>query len=409
MSSFSIPLTGLEAASSSLDTIANNLSNMNTTAFKSQTASFADLFYQQIGGAGNGDPIEVGGGVQVNATDTDFSSGSLNPADSSADMAIDGNGFFVVQNSAGSTFLTRDGSFSTDADGNLVTQGGLSVMGYPAQDGVINTSSSLSPIQIPENAVESPSASKNFSFTANLDSSAAVGTSTSIPVTAYDSLGQQQNVTIKLTKTATNTWSYSISLPSGASTSGSGLTGTLTFNSSGNLVSPSSNISNIDFTGLSDGASNLSMNWNLYGSNGTSNISQVATTTSCSASTTDGYASGNYSGFSVSSDGVVSVEFSNGRTQAVGQVALASVANDQGLKIDGNNLYETTLASGNTAIGQAGTGTLGDIKDSELEGSNVNISTDFSNLVVAQNAYEASSKAITTFDHVDQDTINMIS
>lgn len=409
MSSFSIPLTGLEAASSALDTIANNLSNMNTTAFKSQTASFADLIYQQVGASGNGDPIELGGGVQVNATDTDFSGGSLNPAGSATDMAIDGNGFFIVQNGNGTTSLTRDGSFSTNANGDLVTQGGLAVMGYPAQNGVIDASSGLAPIQLPENQVESAQASSNFSLTGNLDSSAAVGATASMPVTVYDSLGQQQNVTINFTKTAANSWSYNISLPSGAATGGSGLTGTLTFNSSGNLVSPSSNVSNISFTGLSDGASSLNMTWNLFGSNQTSNMSQVATATTCSPSTTDGYASGNYTGFSVGSSGIISAQFSNGRTQAIGQVALANVSNDQGLQIEGGNLYQTTLASGNSSVGIAGTGTLGDIEGSELEGSNVNISTEFANLVVAQNSYEASSKAITTFDHVDQDTINMIS
>jgi flagellar hook protein FlgE len=408
MSSFSIPLTGLEASSTALDTVANNLSNMNTTAFKSQQASFGDLFYQQIGNSGSGDPLEVGAGVQVAATNTNFAQGSVSATGNATDVALNGSGFFVVQNSDGTSAYTRDGNFTLTSNGDLTTQGGQAVLGYPAANGVVNTNAALNAIQIPVGQVEQPSATQNFGLTANLNSSAAVGTNFTAQVPMYDSLGQPQNVNISFTKTAANTWNYSLALPAGASTGGTGLTGTLQFDSNGNLTSPAANLTGISFTGLTDGASSMSLNWNLYNSNGTGTITQVDTTSGYSATTQDGYPSGQYTGFTIGSDGKVSAQFSNGRTQAVGQLALASITNEQGLKLEGGDLYQTTLASGGASIGLAGSAGLGTVQDSALEGSNVNISTEFSNLVVAQNAYEASSKALTTFDQVAQDTINII-
>ena len=124
MSSFSIPLTGLESSSTALNTIANNLSNMNTIAFKSQDVSFSDLFYQQIGSSGSGDPLELGAGTQVAATSTDFTEGSINSTGNATDVALDGNGFFVLQD-GGSTLYTRDGSFALSSTGALTSQGGL--------------------------------------------------------------------------------------------------------------------------------------------------------------------------------------------------------------------------------------------------------------------------------------------
>src|SRR5215475_9343372 len=149
MASFSIPLTGLNADSMALNTIANDLSNMNTTAFKAQTTNFADLFYQQIGFAGSGNPIQVGAGVKVATNATDFTQGSVSSTGSSTDVAINGNGFFVLDSGRGSTEYTRAGNFSMTSSGDLVTTNGLSVTGYPAVNGVVNTSAPLAPINIP--------------------------------------------------------------------------------------------------------------------------------------------------------------------------------------------------------------------------------------------------------------------
>jgi len=407
MSSFSIPLTGLESSSTALNTIANNLANMNTTAFKSQNVSFSDLFYQEIGSSGSGDPLEVGAGTQVAATSTDFTEGSINSTGSANDVAIDGNGFFVLQN-GGSTLYTRDGSFTLSNNGALTSQAGFQVMGYPSINGAVNTNAPLSPIQIPVGQAQQPVGTSNFSMTANLDASAAVGTSVPAQVTLYDSLGVSHAATIDFTKTGANTWNYNISLPAGDATGGANLTGSVTFDSNGNLILPASNVAGIGFTGLADGASNMTLNWNLYGSNNQPTLTQFATASDVSTTFQDGYASGEYTGYTIDSNGLVSAHFSNGETSAVGQLALANVTNLNGLQILGGNNYETTLASGPASVGVAGGGGLGTFQDEALEQSNVNISTQFSNLIVAQQAYEASSKAVTTYDTVSQDTINMI-
>ena len=214
MASFYTPLSGLNADSTALNTIADNLSNMGTTAFKSQKTNFSDLFYQQVGTQGSGDAIQVGGGVKVASNSIDFTQGSYDTSGTtSSDVALDGNGFFVVCN-GGTNLLTRDGTFTQDANGNLVTAGGLNVMGYPALKGVVNTSGNLVPITIPVTGdVQQPQATTTFGMTANLDSTAAIGATVRGQVGVYDSLGNSYEATVNYTKTGTNQWSYSISLP----------------------------------------------------------------------------------------------------------------------------------------------------------------------------------------------------
>jgi flagellar hook protein FlgE len=185
-------------------------------------------------------------------------------------------------------------------------------------------------------------------------------------------------------------------------------TGTLIFNSSGNLVIPATDISGITFSGLSDGAATMNLSFNLFGANGTGNISQTAAASSTSATSQNGYASGQYESFAINSSGVITATYSNGQTQNVGQLAVATVSNEQGLVDMGSTEYQTTTASGTASVGIAGTGGRGTIDGSSLEASNVNISAEFSDLIVAQRAFEANSKAVTTFDTVTQETINMI-
>src|ERR1700761_5105985 len=171
MASFYIPLTGLTSDSTALNTIANDLANMNTTGFKSQSVNFSDLFYQQIGSTGSGDPIQRGSGTQVASIETDFSTGSPNSTGVDTDVALQGDGFFVVANGA-TQYLTRAGNFSTDSSGNLITANGLSVMGYPAANGVVNTNAPLTPVNIPVGTVQQPQQTTTLNMTANLDAAA---------------------------------------------------------------------------------------------------------------------------------------------------------------------------------------------------------------------------------------------
>jgi flagellar hook protein FlgE len=322
-------------------------------------------------------------------------------------MALAGNGFFVVQQS-GVQSLTRAGNFQLSSNGSLITQDGQQVMGYAAVNGVVNQNSSLTPITIPVGLNEGAQATQNFSVTTNLNSGATVGTSFSTPVQIFDSLGQSHQATVSYTKTATNTWSYSVALPAGDAGAPTNNTGTLTFDTSGNLLSPSGSVNNITFPGLTDGASDLSFNWNLNNSSGTPTISQLASASSNTGSLQDGFTSGVYQSFVVDSSGVITAQFSNGRTSTIGQLAVATVANTAGLTASGGNNFATTAASGLASVGVAGAGGRGTLDDGALEQSNVNISTEFSNLIVAQRAFEANSKTVTTFDTVSQDVLAMV-
>jgi len=509
MASFYIPLTGLNADSTALNTIANDLSNMNTTAFKAQTTNFSDLFYQQMGTTGSGDSIQVGGGVQVASNATNFTQGSINSTSVATDAAVNGNGFFVL-NDGGSNILTRAGDFSLASNGDLIASDGFNVMGYPAVNGVVNPNAALTAVNIPESQVEPPKATTTFGMTATLDSATAVGGSVPGQVQVFDSLGKSYEATVTYTNTGINAWSYSVSMPdtlaansstvagvttnlynfgssgatqatvdpgtnlsitgptaaatatitaptvvpgesvatyaadlqaavtaahivgvtvtstvggqlsiagAGITTSGSVIqdpvasanaTGALTFDSSGNLVSPAADVSGISFAGLSDGSATLNMTWNILGPSGAPTISQVNAKSAISATMQNGYSSGEYQSFSIGSDGTVTATYSNGQKQAVGQLALANVANLQGLQDLGNSEYTTTLASGTASVGVSGSDGLGTLQGGAIEESNVNISAEFSDLIIAQRAFEANSKTVTTFDTITQETINMI-
>ncbi|MEO6909321.1 MAG: flagellar hook-basal body complex protein, partial [Edaphobacter sp.] len=275
MGSFSTALSGLSADSVALNTIGNNLANLNTTAFKKQTTQFEDLFYQQIGQNGANDALQVGVGTKVSSTSTSYLQGSINPTGNSTDMAIGGDGFFVVQQN-GVQSLTRAGDFQLDSSGNLTTTEGESVMGYNAVNGVISGSSSLAPLTLPTGATESAKATQNFSLTANLNAGAALGTPFATSVQVYDSLGQTHQATISFTKTAANTWAYSVALPPGDFTGvATNNTGTMTFDSTGKLTSPTGTLAAITFPGLPNGASDLSFNWNLDDAAGNPTISQT--------------------------------------------------------------------------------------------------------------------------------------
>lgn len=408
MGNFSIALSGLKADSVALNTIGNNLANLNTTAFKGQSTTFENLFYQQIGESGSGDAIQTGAGVKVSGTSTNFLQGSLLPTTDSKDMALAGDGFFVVQQN-GVQSLTRAGNFKLDSSGNLTTVDGQQVMGYAAVNGVVNQNAGLQAIKIPVGANEAAQATGNFSVTANLNASATVGTTFATPVPVFDSLGSSHQATVTYTKTGTNTWGYSVALPAGDATGvPTNNTGTLTFDTTGKLISPAGSVSNITFPGMADGASDMSFNWKLYDGSGNPTIGQLAASSTNNGAIQDGFTSGVYQSFTADSSGVITAQFSNGRTSTIGQVAVATVANTAGLTVTGNNNFRTTAASGLASVGVAGTGGRGSVTDDALEQSNIDISTEFSSLIVAQRAFEANSKTVTTFDTVTQDTLSMI-
>jgi flagellar hook protein FlgE len=398
MPSFATALTGLESNNTALNTIANNLANMSTIGYKDQTDQFSTLFYQQLNSGVNGG-VQVGVGTQIATTETDFSNGSPTPTAQATDMALQGNGFFVI-NDHGQQEITRAGDFVLSQSGALQTTSGASVMGYPASNGSITLGSGVQPIALPLGQTMASKQTGTMNIQANLDASAPVDTSVPAPVTLYDSLGAAHQATV--TKTGTNTWSYNIALPAGDAAGTAGTTGTLTFDGAGNLTNPTGTIGGMSFTGLTDGASNMSFSWNL------NSLTQTASSSNVAGATQDGYGSGSYQGFSVDGNGIVQANFNNGQSQVVGQVAVATVANMQGLQATNNTAYLATQASGPIIIGTPGTAGRGTIEDKALESSNVDVSTEFSALIVAQRAFEANSKSVTTFDQATQEAINMI-
>jgi flagellar hook protein FlgE len=418
MPSFATALSGLESNNTALNTIANNLANMNTVGYKDQTDQFSTLFYQQLNGGVNGG-VQVGVGTQVATTETDFSNGAPTSTGQATDMALQGNGFFVIDDN-GQQELTRAGDFVLSNNGALQTTSGASVMGYPALNGSISVGTGVQPIIVPLGQTLAAKQTGSMNIQANLDASAAVGVGTSVPapVTLYDSLGAAHQATVTFTKTAANTWSYTVALPAGEATGVAGpTTGTLNFDTSGNLtgatdasgnpISTTGTISGISFTGLSDGAADMSFSWNLNGAAGSS-ITQTASSSNVAGTTQDGYASGSYQDFSVDGNGIVEASFSNGQKEMIGQVAVATVSNQQGLQATNNTAFLATLASGPAVIGTAGNAGRGTIEGAALESSNVDVSTEFSALIVAQRAFEANSKSVTTFDQATQEAINMI-
>lgn len=411
MSGFSIPLSGLAASSSALNVIANNLANLNTDGYKEQSLNFASIFNQVQGTSGNGDPIQIGNGVQVEGKVANFSNGNITSTGIASNMAIQGNGFFVVQGN-GQMSYTRAGNFTVNADGYLCTPQGQLLMGYPAVNGVVSSNSGMEPLMVTQAGIIPASATTNFHMTTNLNAGASIGDTLNSPITVYDSLGEPHVLNVQFTNTAPNTWNYSITLPA-ADTGGTGAatqvsSGTLNFNSSGVLTSPTGAVTGINLTGLADGAAPMTLSWDLSDNAGNPLITQQYAASATSATAENGYAAGTLTGYSVLADGTVQGEFSNGQTLALGQVAIASFANNQGLIASGGNDYLASFASGAPVNGLAGVGGNGTITSSAVESSNVDLATEFSNMIVAQQGYEANAKVLTTFNQVSQATLQMI-
>jgi len=413
MPNFSIPLSGLTAESTALSAIANNLSNQNTVGYKDTNVLFSDLFYQQLGTTGAGDPIQLGAGTEVGSMPSLFTQGSVESTGVNTDVAIQGSGFFVVQNADGTLNYTRAGDFSVDNNNYLVTSSGQQVLGYPAVNGVLNTGAGLVPLQLGAGTISPPTATTNVALTTNLNASAQVGDTFSTPITVYDSLGASHVLTFTYTNTGPGAWTYTITIPA-ADVGGNGNpvqvgTGNLTFDSNGNLKTPAANVANITIgppntAALADGAAPLTFTWQLY--NGTNGLlTQVAAPSSTSSETQNGAGSGSLVNFSIGADGTITGSFSNDKTQILGQVALATFANNDGLQLDGNTDYSPTLASGQAVLGAPGAGGRGTLSGGALESSNVDIATEFAKLIVAQRGFEADAKAVTTFDQITQDTI----
>ena len=418
--SFSTALSALSATSTAIDVVGNNLANMNTPGFKTSAVCFRDLVTQSLG-AGLGE-TQVGFGTGLPLTVRQFTQGAIQTSSGLLDAAIQGDGFFVVRDQNDNTLYTRAGNFQVDKNGNLLTDTGQQVQGWttinPAT-GAVDTNGPLGNIVVPVGSLNPPTPTTQFTVDVNLNSAAAADATSdfSTPMTVYDSLGNSHVLTLNFEKTGANQWSYNVTIPGDAVSGGtagtplpiSGASGTLTFDSSGNLTSPAVG-SPIAFsiTGFTDGATDMNLSWNPYTSAGAARITQFAQPSAPSASSQNGSPAAQLVHVGLANGGGVLAQYSNGNQVIVGQVAIASIRNADTLIAQGNNNFQLSALTANPSIGIPGTGGRGLIVGGSIEASTVDIATEFTNLITYQRAYEANGKVVTSADQLSQDTINLI-
>ena len=411
---FSTALTALQSDSSAIDVVGNNLANLNTTGFKTETVNFEDLMAQTLGVAST--PGQIGLGVAPIQTATQYTQGTLTSTNGPLDAAIQGNGFFVVKDATNQTLYTRDGSFQLDTNGNLVTSTGEMVQGWSAVNGVVNPNGTVGNISVPLGSVSPATPTTSLSVTMNLDAAAATtgaGSTFSAPIQVVDSQGTTHDLTINFQKTGANAWSYTVTIPPADLKAGGTApvaTGNLTFDGTGNLLTPaaSSGPATIKITGLADGANDMNINWNLFDPSGTSLVTQFAQTSSVGSFSQNGAAAGQINNVSLSNGGLLVATYTNGQQLTIGQLAVASIANPESLLSVGNNNLAATASTAPAAIGPAGSAGRGSIVAGSLENSNVDMATEFTNLLTYERSYQAASRVITTNDQLLQETVNLI-
>jgi flagellar hook protein FlgE len=411
LSSYSTALSGLNAMSTAIDIVGNNLANLNTTGYKEDRAAFKDLVAQSLGGNAES---QVGLGTRAPLTTRVFTQGTITHTQGSFDAAINGNGFFVVQNANGQNLYTRDGSFRVDQNGFLTSSTGEFVQGWSSQNGTLNASGPLGQIQVPVGQNLAPQATTEMSLAGNLSSSgqagAASGTFTQ-QIQAVDSLGNYVPLNVSFTKDplVSGQWNYSVTAPGGPTVTGG--TGSLQFNTSGVLTSPTLANGNValSVSNLTDGASSLNVNWNLYNSDGSAKFTQFSEPSAISANSQNGQPAAQLTGVSLGDDGKVVATYSNGaQQQVVAQLAIAGIRNPESLVDVGDNNFSLAADTAAPAIGTSGTGGRGKVDGASLEGSTVDIAGQFSNLLIFQRSYQANSRVVTVSDDLAQEAVNLV-
>ena len=419
-------VSGLRAEGEALGVVGDNIANVNTVGFKGQRVIFHDVLGRSImAGSASAMP---GSGVRIGGIQQLFTQGSLQNTGVSTDLALNGDGFFVVKGTvAGVTgnFFTRAGQFVIDKDGYLTDSNSLQVQGYAANpDGTFQAS--VSSLKAPTSAI-SPHATEAMDITANLDSNSTTPTlawnaqnpantsNFSTSMTVYDSLGNAHQLEIYFRKTAANTWDYHV-LAKGAELTPPATgnvevgTGSLSFTTAGalNTVTTSTAIS-VNFAGAT-AAQAIALDFGTPiagGGTGLDGSTQFASPSNVSSQSQDGYASGDFSGVTVDGQGVVMGLYTNGQKLAIGQLAVAKFRANEGLGRAGQNLWIESRESGTAALGGAGSGGRGAVSAGALEGSNVDLAEEFVGLIQHQRSFSANSKTITTADEMLQELINI--
>jgi flagellar hook protein FlgE len=389
-------ISGINANTNAMSVVGDNIANMGTTGFKSSNISFANVLGQSIGGMGGS---QIGRGVTTSEVRSQWSSGTLESTGNVTDLAIDGQGLFMVGGSDGEAYYTRAGDFKFDKDSNLVNPEGYVVQGYELDDE--GKPGKITDISIPSTG-NSPKATENMNVGMNLDAGAAEGDTYSTTVTVYDSLGNAIGLTLDFEKTATaGQWNVTASIPADAGNAD--LDASVTFDENGDLeegLDPK--------VTLTLGGEEQEIAWDIYGEEtGDGTLTGYASESTTLNQTRDGYPAGSLQGVSVSEEGEVVASYSNGQLVPLFKIALADFRNYSGLRKMGGNLYSETLASGQANVGVAGSGGMGSIASNSLEMSNVDLAKEFVKMITTQRSFQANSKAISTSDEVLAELINI--
>jgi flagellar hook protein FlgE len=426
--------SGLGVQSAALSVIGDNIANISTTGYKGSRASFADYMPQNtstLAGAGT-----IGSGSGLNTIATLFGQGSLTSTTSATDMAVSGDGFFMVQD-GNETFYTRAGEFYLDDEGYLVNASGYNVQGYTATNGTL--SSAVGDLLVNTDPA-SASATSTITMSAVLNSDTDTSTIVSsaardglsetwddvitedcftTSITIYDEMGGSHEVTVAFERDGTSDWSW-YAMVDGAEL---GLTedcpfeiasGTVTFDSDGS-ISAFSGTSAVDTSpglawanGADMGAFDFEFGMDGTGADIDGSISMSGTDSAVSAMSQDGYPLGELSDISVATDGTITGSYTNGEEITLGQVVLATFTSDAGLERLGSNMYRATSASGDPAVGAPGSGGRGDLYSYALESSNVELEDEFVNMITSQRGYQAAARVISTADETLQELVNLV-
>ena len=401
-------ISGLRAHQTKMDVTGNNIANVNTVGFKASQTVFQDTLSQVIraGGApaadrGGTNPAQVGLGVKVAATTTNWTQGATQSTGRSTDFMIEGDGFFVTR-SGTENLYTRAGSFDFDGEGKLVTPNGGVLQGWMANAaGVVNSNGPTGDLTVPYGQIVNPKQTTTGALGGNLPAGAATGTTYQTGVTMYDSQGVEQKVFYNFTKAAAaNTWTLDITHDNGTAL----VTGaTVAFNAAGALTTPAAPGTIAPFTPPAA----TFPSWTGPVTVDVAALTQFGGASTVTATDQNGYELGSLQSFQLGNDGTIMGVYSNGLRQPLGQLALASFNNPSGLEKAGNSSFRVGDNSGAAMIGLAGVAGRGVLNSGALEMSNVDLAEEFTGLIVAQRGFQANSRVITASDEILQDLVNL--
>ena len=392
-------LSGLNASSRNLDVIGHNIANASTVGMKTSRAEFGELYASSINASGG---INSGIGVTLATVSQQFTQGNITVTGNDMDVAINGSGFFELTMPDGSMAYSRAGMFKLDNAGNIVTNSGASLMGYPTDGDGVRTAFQSQPLALPTGGPIPAKQSTAITAEFNLDARAPVAAA-AVPVTpfgtystslnAFDAQGLEVPVTFVFEKAANNQWNIHTGV-NGAAPDPAVVWGNVSFLADGSLDVANSNIPQLQLASPNDPAVVFNVDVDL------ADITQFGTDFAVSNLSQDGYRPGELTSIGIGDDGVITARYSNGQSQAAGQIALVNFRNVQGLSPAGEGNWVQTAASGQPIAGAPGEGKFGALQSGALEDSNVDLTGELVNMMTAQRAYQANAQTIKTQDQV---------